>query len=77
MRQSLAQIEREFEQATTRERHRRENLRAEVHKRSHNRHRRRTVKHQNLRFLALLLAIIGTAIVVAVAMLETLSWLMS
>lgn len=77
VRQSLGQFERKFEEEIARERVRRKSLKTEVKQRSHIRRRERTVKHQNLRFAALVFAIIATAAVVTVAMFETLSWVMS
>jgi membrane glycosyltransferase len=72
MRQSLAQLEQEFRHETQLDRSRREHLRrSAVHrsrKRTHERERKRT----SMRFWILVLSLIATAVIVTVAMFETL-----
>ena len=76
MRQSLAQLEREFEHEAVLERSRRENLRRSAVQRTRTRRRERIEKHQKLRFLALLGSIALTVVAVTWAMFQTLAWLM-
>jgi cytochrome c-type biogenesis protein CcmH/NrfG len=76
MRQSLAQLEREFEQEAVLERDRGEQLRRRAVRRTRVRRRERIEKHQQLRFLLLLGSIALTVVVVTWAMFQTLAWLM-
>ena len=76
MRQSLAQLEREFEHEAIVERSRREQLRRTAVKRTRVRRRERIEKHQKLRFLMLLGSIALTVVVVTWAMFQSLAWLM-
>jgi len=76
MRQSLAQLEREFEDEAILDRHRREQLRRRAVRRTRVRRRERIEKHQRLRFLLLLGSIALTVVVVTWAMFQTLAWLM-
>jgi membrane glycosyltransferase len=76
MRQSLAQIEREFEQEAVLDRQRREQLRRQAIQRTRVRHKDRIEKHQKLRFLLLLSTIALTVVAVTWAMFQTLAWLM-
>jgi uncharacterized membrane protein len=76
MRQSLAQLEREFEHEAIIDRRRREQLRRHAVKRTRARRRERIEKHQKLRFLLLLGSIAFTVVVVTWAMFQTLAWLM-
>ncbi len=76
MRQSLAQLEREFEHEAILERSRRDQLRRRAVHRTRVRRRERILKHQKLRFLALLASIALTVVVVTWAMFQTLAWLM-
>lgn len=76
MRQSLAQLEREFEHEAILDRHRREQLRRHAVRRTRLRRRERVEKHQRLRFLLLLGSIALTVVVVTWAMFQTLAWLM-
>jgi Flp pilus assembly protein TadB len=76
MRQSLAQLEREFEHEAVLERSRREQLRRTAVKRTRTRRRERIEKHQKLRFLMLLGSIALTVVAVTWAMFQTLAWLM-
>jgi len=76
MRQSMAQLEREFEQEAVLDRQRGEQLRRRAVKRTRVRRRERIEKHQRLRFLMLLGSIALTVVVVTWAMFQTLAWLM-
>ena len=76
MRQSLAQLEREFEHEAILERSRREQLRRTAVQRTRTRRRERIEKHQQLRFLMLLGSIALTVVAVTWAMFQTLAWLM-
>jgi hypothetical protein len=76
MRQSLAQLEREFEHEAVLERSRREYLRRSAVQRTRTRRRERIEKHQKLRFLLLLSSIALTVVAVTWAMFQTLAWLM-
>jgi hypothetical protein len=76
MRQSLAQLEREFEHEAILDRDRREELRRRAVARTRVRRRERIEKHQQLRFLLLLGSIALTVVVVTWAMFQTLAWLM-
>jgi len=75
MRQSLAQLEREFEHEAVLERSRRDQLRRTAVRRTRVRRRARVEKHQKLRFLGLVLSIVLTVVVVTWAMFHTLAWL--
>jgi Flp pilus assembly protein TadB len=76
MRNSLAQIEREFEQEALLDRQRREQLRRQAIQRTRVRRKDRIEKHQKLRFLLLLSTIAFTVVAVTWAMFQTLAWLM-
>jgi hypothetical protein len=76
MRQSLVQLEREFEHEAILERSRREHLRRSAVQRTRTRRRERIQKHQKLRFMALIGSIALTVVVVTWAMFQTLAWLM-
>ena len=76
MRQSLAQIEREFEQEAVLDRQRRAELRRQAIRRTRVRHRERIETHQKLRFLLLVGSLMLTVVVVTWAMFQTLAWLM-
>jgi Flp pilus assembly protein TadB len=75
MRQSLAQLERTFEEEAAKDRHRRVRLRRAATERTRVRRRARIEKGQKLRFTMLLCAILLTVVLVTVAMFETLAWL--
>jgi hypothetical protein len=75
MRQSLAQLERSFEQEAARERAHRRELRRTTATRSRVRRKARVEQLQKLRFTILLVMIALTVVVVTVAMFETLAWL--
>jgi Flp pilus assembly protein TadB len=76
MRQSMAQLEREFEQESVIERRRRRDLRRTALQRTRMRRRAKLEQSQKLRFVLLMLAIAATVVGVTVAMFETLAWLM-
>ena len=72
MRQSIAQLERAFVEDMEADRVRREELRARAIERSRQRHIERTHRRGSLRFVALVLVLIGTAVAVTIAMFQTL-----
>ncbi len=76
MRQSLAQLEQEFRHETALDRHRREHLRRHAAQRSRKRGRAREQKRSSVRFWLLVLSLIATAVIVTVAMFETLYYLL-
>lgn len=76
MRQSLAQLERAFSEEIALDRTRREHLRQTATQRSRKRHLDRLHKRGSLRFALLVLSIIVTAVVVTIAMFETLYYVM-
>jgi len=76
MRQSIADIEAAFVEEIDSDRERRERLQAQAIRRTHVRHRERVHKHGSLRFWLVLLVLIGTAVVVTIAMFETLYYVM-
>jgi len=72
MRQSLAQLEQEFRHEMQRDRSRREHLRRAAVVRSRRRHIEREQKRSSVRFWLLVFSLIATAVIVTVAMFETL-----
>ena len=72
MRQSLAQLERAFVEEVQQDRDRAERLRREAAERARKRHLHRTHKRGSMRFGILVLILIATAVLVTVAMFETL-----
>jgi hypothetical protein len=74
--QSLAQLERAFVEETQLERTRREQLRRSAAVRSRQRRIERIRKRGSVRFTVLVLTLVGTAVIVAVAMFETLYYVM-
>ena len=76
MRQSLAQLERSFEEEAANERRRREELRRAAAQRARARRKARIEQSQKLRFSVLLVSITLTVVGVTVAMFQTLAWLM-
>ena len=72
MRQSLSQLERAFIEESQVDRQRREALRRQAALRSRQRQIERVRKHSTLRFVALVLTLIATAVVVTIAMFQTL-----
>ena len=77
MRQSLADFEAAFREEAVEERDRRERLRREAAERSRTRRVQKTKQHGNMRFVALVIAMIATAVIVTLAMFQTLSLLMA
>jgi hypothetical protein len=76
MRQSLAQLEQEFRHETQLDRSRRETLRRRAVGRSRKRTHERQKKRSSLHFWMLVLTLIATAIIVTVAMFESLYYLL-
>ena len=76
MRQSIAQLEQAFFEETTQDRVRREQLRETATQRSRQRQIERVHKHGSWRFAFLVLSIVVTAVVVTVAMFQTLYYVM-
>jgi hypothetical protein len=76
MRQSIAEIEDAFFEEIEEDRQRRERLRRRAELRQAQRHRERTHRHGSMRFLALVVVLLGTAVVVTIAMFQTLYYLL-
>jgi hypothetical protein len=76
MRQSLAQLEQEFRHETQLDRNRRETLRRHAVRRSRRRTHARNRKRSSLRYWILILSLIATAVIVTVAMFESLYFLL-
>jgi hypothetical protein len=76
MRQSLAQLERAFVEETSQDRDRAERLRREAEARTRRRQLERTHKRGSMRFGLLVCILISTAVLVTVAMFETLYYVM-
>ncbi len=76
MRQSLAQFEAAFREEAVEDRRRRERLRREAAQRSYTRRLQRREKHGNMRFVALVLAMIATTVIVTIVMFQTLALLL-
>jgi len=77
MRQSLAQLEQEFRHETQLDRSRRETLRRHAVRRSRKRTHERNKKRSSMRYWVLVLSLVATAVIVTVAMFETLYLLLS
>jgi hypothetical protein len=77
MRQSLAQLEQEFRHEAQLDRTRRETLRRHAVRRSRLRTHQREQKRSSMRFWMLVLSLIATAMIVTVAMFETLYYLLA
>jgi hypothetical protein len=77
MRQSINQFEVAFEQETTLERHRREQLRRRAANRSRVRRMTRNEQQGKVRFSVLAVCLTATVAVVIVSMFEALSFLMA
>jgi hypothetical protein len=75
MQQSATDWEAAFEQELEAERARRERLRQQAANRSRSRRTQRVSKQGNLRFVALVAAILLTSVIVTVAMFESLALL--
>ncbi len=76
MRQSLTQLEQEFRHETQLDRGRRETLRRRAILRSRKRTHERAKKRTSMRFWLLVLSLLATAVIVTVAMFETLYYLL-
>jgi hypothetical protein len=76
MRQSLAQLEQEFRHEVQLDRSRREGLRRHAVLRSRKRTHEREKKRSSMRFWMLVISLVGTAVIVTVAMFETLYYLL-
>ena len=76
MRQSLADIEAAFVEEIESDRERRERLQQQAIRRTQVRHRERAHKQGSLRFWLVLLTLISTAVIVTIAMFETLYYVM-
>jgi cytoskeletal protein RodZ len=76
MRQSLAQLEQEFRHETQLDRSRRESLRQRAALRSRKRSVAREKKRSSLRYWLLVLSLIATAVIVTIAMFESLYYLL-
>ena len=76
MAQSIAEIEQAFVEESVEDRERRERLYREAEARARRRHVERTHKRGSLRFLLVLLTLLGTAVLVTVIMFQALYWVM-
>ena len=76
MRQSIAEIEEAFSEEIEEDRERRERLRRHAQQREARRRVERTHRQGSLRFALVLLTLIATAVIVAIAMFETLYYVM-
>jgi hypothetical protein len=76
MRQSLAELEQEFRHEVQLDRSRSQQLRRRATSRSRKRWRERERKRSSMRYWLLVLSLIGTAVVVTIAMFETLYYLL-
>jgi len=76
MRQSITQLERAFAEEVLLDRARRENLRHTARRRTRARTVARRRQRSSLRFFLLVLSLIATAVLVTVAMFETLYYVM-
>lgn len=77
MRQSLAQLEQAFVYETQQDRRRREHLRRTAARRSRRRAHERAQARGTVRFALLIFSLIATAVIVTVAMFETLNLLLA
>ncbi|MCW3022594.1 MAG: hypothetical protein JWR30_1916 [Conexibacter sp.] len=76
MRQSLAQLERAFVDEMEQDREQAERLQRETALRARKRHLEKTHKRGSMRFGLLVLILVATAVLVTVAMFETLYYVM-
>lgn len=72
MRQSIAELERQFVEDAVDDRERAEMLRRQATRRTEARKRDQRNKRGTLRFVLLILILVGTAVLVTVAMFQTL-----
>jgi membrane glycosyltransferase len=76
MRQSFAELEEAFVEEIEEDRERRERLARRTELRSRQRHMDKARKHGSMRFALLVLTLIATAVVVTIAMFQTLYYVM-
>ena len=76
MRQSIAEIEEAFFEEIEEDRERRERLRRHAQQRERRRRAERTHRQGSLRFALVLLTLIATAVIVTIAMFQTLYYVM-
>jgi len=76
MRQSIAEIEEAFFEEIEEDRERRERLRRHAQERSRRRHAVKRHRNGTLRFVLVLLTLIATAVIVTIAMFQTLYYVM-
>jgi hypothetical protein len=76
MRQSIAEIEDAFFEEIEEDRERRERLRRAAQRRQLAREADRRHRHGSMRFFVLVLVLLGTAVVVTIAMFQTLYYLL-
>jgi hypothetical protein len=76
MRQSLAELEQEFRHEIQLDRRRQDHMMRRAVWRTRKRRRARERKRSSLRFWLLVASLIGTAVVVTIAMFETLYYLL-
>jgi cell division septal protein FtsQ len=76
MRQSIADIEEAFFEEIEEDRERRERLRRHAEQRTRRRHVERVHRQGSVRFMLVLLTLIATAVVVTIAMFQTLYYVM-
>jgi hypothetical protein len=76
MRQSLAELEATFFEEFEEEQQRAERLRAEAERRTRQRHALKTHKRGSMRFGLLVVTLLGTAVIVTIAMFQALYYLL-
>jgi cell division septal protein FtsQ len=76
MRQSIAEIEEAFFEEINEDRDRQERLRRHAEQRSRRRRAVKTHRQGSLRFAIVLLTLLATAVIVAIAMFQTLYYVM-
>jgi anti-sigma-K factor RskA len=76
MHQNLAELEEAFVEEIEEDRERRERLARRATMRSRQRRIQKTQKHGSMRFAVLVLTLIATAVVVTIAMFQTLYYVM-
>lgn len=76
MRRSLADFESAFHEEIDEDRERRERIVRTAHRRTHQRELDRVHRRGSLRFLALVLVLVGTAVLVTVVMFQALFYVM-
>lgn len=76
LRRSIHEFEEAFKAEAAREKARLRELRNDAHRRTRRRRREQSLRKGRLRFVMLVASMIATAVLVTVAMLETLAWLL-